>query len=137
MDEVNNLIDQLVSLINSNNATIQQIRALLQSMKEYQHDFKLLLLSPNAFEKGFKNYINKIETVKIDESWWDELFTYFIEHLQKEIGFWTEADVASKSKDFYIKKISPVQTSSSSVPKPYPTTLPTPNIVAVTVLKKK
>ncbi len=137
LDEVNNLIDQLVSLINSNNATIQQIRALLQSMKEYQHDFKLLLLSPNAFEKGFKNYINKIETVKIDESWWDELFTYFIEHLQKEIGFWTEADVASKSKDFYIKKISPVQTSSSSVPKPYPTTLPTPNIVAVTVPEEK
>lgn len=118
-NEINSLIDQLFLLISSDNVHTEQIKSLLKLIKEYQHDLQRLLLSPNIFEKGFKNYINGVETVKIDDTWWSELSMYLSERLPGEIGFWKEADVASKVKDFYIKKITPTSVAEpTSVPSP-------------------
>lgn len=131
--EVNSLIDQLVALINSDNAQTEQIKSLLKLIKEYQHDFQRLLLSPNIFEIGFKNYIKRLETININEDWWSELFEYLSERLQNEIGFWKEEEVASRTKDFYIKKIetpSPPKSPVTVTP-PYPKAPPRPNIVAI------
>lgn len=105
--EVNKLIDQIVNLVHRDDTKTEQIKQLLKSIKEYQHDLQRLLLSKDTFERGFRNFVNAIETVTIDKDWWDELSKYLSERLGEEIGWWKETDVESKVKDFYIKKMTP------------------------------
>jgi hypothetical protein len=46
--------------------------------------------------------------------------------MQSEIGWWKEADVESKVKDFYIKKVAPVAPTPSTLPTQEPNTTPQP-----------
>lgn len=108
LTEVGKLIDQIVNLVHRDDTQTEQIKQLLKSVKEYQHDLRRLLLSKDSFEKGFRNFILGIEPVSIKEDWWNELSKYLSERMQGEIGWWKEADVESKVKDFYIKKMTPV-----------------------------
>jgi hypothetical protein len=85
----------------------EQIKPLLNSIKQKEVDIKLLLANSNAFEEGFTNFVNQTEDVKIELQWRKELTDYFREKLQAEIGFWKEEDVKDKVKSFYISKLKP------------------------------
>lgn len=108
IEGVNSLIDQIVNMVHKEDVQTEQIKSLLKVTNEYKFDLQRILLSPIAFEEGFKNYINKIESVTIENEWWCELLKYLEERMQGEIGWWKETDVESKVKDFYIKKMTPV-----------------------------
>jgi hypothetical protein len=131
LEGVNKLIDQIVNVVHKEDTQTEQIKQLLKSIKEYQHDLQRLLLSKETFEKGFRNFVNEIESVTIENDWWYELSKYLSERMGEEIGWWKEADVESKVKDFYIKKMTP-----TPQPNPQPTLQPgstpilptTPNI---------
>lgn len=101
-----NLIDQLVELVHEEETQPEQIKKTLKSIKDSQFELQKLLLNKTAFEEGFKNYIDKIESVTIKDYWWEELDEFLLKRMQREVGWWKESDVASKVKDFYIKKIA-------------------------------
>ena len=109
LEGVNKLIDQIVNLVHKEDTQTEQIKQLFKSIKEYQHDLQRLLLSKDTFEKGFRNFVNGIESVTIENDWWNELSKYLSERMGEEIGWRKETDVESKVKDFYIKKITPTQ----------------------------
>lgn len=119
LEGVNKLIDQIVNVVHKEDTQTEQIKQLLKSIKEYQHDLQRLLLSKETFEKGFRNFVNEIESVTIENDWWYELSKYLSERMGEEIGWWKEADVESKVKDFYIKKMTP-----TPQPNPQPTLQP-------------
>ena len=105
--ELNKLIDELVDIIHKQDTNIDVIKKLLASIKHNRVDLQILLVSKNAFEEGFSEFVNKTDNVKMEISWWKELSEYFKEKLPPEIGFWKEDDVKDKIKDFYIQKITP------------------------------
>lgn len=140
LEGVNKLIDQIVNVVHKEDAQTEQIKQLLKSIKEYQHDLQRLLLSKDTFEKGFRTFVNGIESVTIENDWWNELSKYLSERMGEEIGWWKEADVESKVKDFYIKKMTPApqpnpqptpQPSDSPVPTTPKTPVPTDRVNAV------
>jgi hypothetical protein len=104
-NEVKQLFDKLVELIHKDESQPEQIKHLLNSIKQKEVDIKLLLATSNSFEEGFSNFVNQTEDVKIKSSWWQELTDYFSEKMQPEIGFWKEEDVKDKVKSFYILKL--------------------------------
>ena len=106
--QFNKLIDQIVNMVNKEDTQTEQIKQILKSIKENQHDLQRFLLSKDTFEKGFRNFVQEIESVEIKNDWWNELSKYLSERLGEEIGWWKETDVESKVKDFYIKKMTPV-----------------------------
>jgi hypothetical protein len=113
---VNKLIDQIVNVVHKQDTKPEQIRQLLKYIKEYQYDLQRLLLNKDTFEKGFRDFINEIETVTIENDWWNELSKYLSECMGEEIGWWKEADVESKVKDFYIKKMTPASQPNTPAP---------------------
>jgi uncharacterized protein (UPF0333 family) len=126
-EEINLLVDQIVNMVHRDDTQTEQIRQLLKAIKEYQYDLQRLLLSKESFEKGFKDFVNGIEFVTIDNDWWIELSNYLSERMQGEIGWWKEADVESKVKDFYIKKMTPApQPGKQSDPKTFDNPAPQP-----------
>lgn len=131
LEGVNKLIDQIVNIVHKEDTQTEQIKHLLKSIKEYQHDLQRLLLSKDTFEKGFRNFVNGIESIIIENDWWNELSKYLSERMGEEIGWWKEADVESKVKDFYIKKMTPApQPNPQPTPQPIGTPIPptTPKI---------
>jgi hypothetical protein len=115
----------------------EQIKQLLKSIKEYQHDLQRLLLSKDTFEKGFRNFVNGIESVTIENDWWNELSKYLSERMGEEIGWWKETDVESKVKDFYIKKMQPTPQPSGTTPVPPTVPKPAVPIDKVNAVKNK
>ena len=107
LEGVNILIDQIVNIVHREDTQTEQIKQLLKSIKEYQHDLQRLLLSKDTFEKGFRTFVNGIDSVTIDINWCNELSKYLSERMGEETGWWKEADVESKIKDFYIRKMTP------------------------------
>jgi hypothetical protein len=87
----------------------EQIKQLLKSIKEYQHDLQRLLLSKDTFEKGFRNFFKNLDGVDIDAIWWNELLEYFKQTLQSEIGWWKETDVENAVLRFCNKKMQEMQ----------------------------
>ena len=114
-EALNKVIDLLVDMVQKDDTTTDQIKKVNKAMQEQELDLQKLLLTSTAFENGFRNFINKIESVKIENDWWNDLSKYLSERMPNEIGWWKESDVESKVKDFYIKKVSP-----APQPKPYP-----------------
>jgi hypothetical protein len=131
LEGVNKLIDQIANMVHKDDTQTEQIKQLLKSIKEYQHDLQRLLLSKETFEKGFRNFVNGIESVTIENDWWNELSKYLSERMGEEIGWWKEVDVESKVKDFYIKRMTP-----APQPNPQPTTQSDDSSVPQPTLKK-
>lgn len=115
---VNKLIDQIIDMINKSDTQPEQIKQLLKSIKEYQHDLQRLLSRDGTFESGFRNFVKGIESVDIKKEWWGELLEYLSEHMAEEIGLWREDGVASKVKDFYIKEVKPTHPTNPKHPQP-------------------
>jgi hypothetical protein len=130
-DSVKNLVDKLNSLIQNQgeNNKIDELKEILKLLKEDMIDFQKILLQTNNFEQGFQNFVQKVESVQFNESWWDELSVYLSQVLPPEIGYWKEQDVESKVKDFYIKKITPA--TKLEPPLPHPTHPTKPDTVPI------
>jgi hypothetical protein len=106
-DDIKQMIDRLVEM--TDEPKPEQIKQLLNCIKQNQLDLHRLLLTSTAFEEGFSNFVSQTEGVKIELSWWNELNNY-LKTLPKDIGFWEEVDVRDKVKSFYISKLKPSAT---------------------------
>ncbi len=118
-DEINIVIDLIVEMIQKEETGVDLIEKTNKAIQGQRFELKKLLQTPGVFKNGFENFINKIERVSIDDSWWDELLDSLFIRMPNEIGWWKEHDVESKVKDFYIDKVDSLNSPSQFTSTPY------------------
>ncbi|WP_165044724.1 hypothetical protein [Dysgonomonas sp. ZJ709] len=125
-DDFRLLIEQIVELIQKDTLQPELINKILQSIRIQSFEFQRILLNDTAFEEGFKTFIQKIESISIEHSWWNELKEYLNQKLQSEIGRWQESDVEKMTMSFYIEKTRKPELQPILNPQPTPTSVPQP-----------
>lgn len=68
----------------------------------------LLLPQENNFQKGFVTYMKGVEIVDVKEDEVEAATKYLHEHLESEVGMWTEEEVRDKLKDWRMTTIQSV-----------------------------
>lgn len=101
-EELASLIDKIVTIsldanINKNPALMAETTELL---KRYEFDLPGLLNRMGAFEEGYNNYLKSNENVALDDEKLPEAKLFIKQHLQGDIGLWTEHEVMDKLKDW-------------------------------------
>jgi hypothetical protein len=122
-NDFRSLIDQLVELIQKEELKEDVVKKVLKAIELHKFELSRILFKTAAFEEGFKSFIQNIESVTIENDWYDDLKEYLNQRMQGEIGFWKESDVESKVKDFYIHKTRKPEPIPQ--PSPIPTLQPT------------
>lgn len=75
----------------------------------FKTDFgNLLLPQANNFQKGFVTYMKGIEIVNLKDEEVEVATKYLHEHLESEVGMWTEEEVKDKLKDWRMSSTKPV-----------------------------
>lgn len=88
----------------------------------------LLLPQENNFQKGFVTYIKGVEIVDLKDDEVEAATKYLHEHLESEVGMWTEEEVKDKLKDWRmtttIHPVTPVTPPTYPDMQISPTTIP-------------
>lgn len=130
------VIDELIKLTFTftNDLDLKLIKGVLDIVKEYKFDFKLIN-KPENYQKGFLKFLQNVDDkVIVDETNFNEIEKYILENLQEEKGRWKEEDVRDKVYKWYIHKSQPTSnpTPPNSPDTPQnpdtPTPTPTPEI---------
>lgn len=93
--EVQKLVDNILKICGSDNMRNPQLLSETVSLIEaYRFELgNLLNNNNNDFETGFFNYLKSNQTVGIKDSEFETSMGYLRQHLQGEIGMWTEDEV--------------------------------------------
>lgn len=111
IDETKNyihVIDDLTKLTTSfsSDLDVKVIKTVLESLKEYKYDFKLIN-KPENYSKGFLRFLQSVdEKISIDDSSYEDIEQFIKENLQEEKGRWKEEEVREKVYKWYIHKNS-------------------------------
>lgn len=113
---MSSLIDKIVTIsldpnINKNPSLMNDA---LELLGRYEFEFPMLLNRSGAFEEGYHNFLKSNKIVNLDDEHLSDAKTYIKQHLQGEVGLWTEREVNDKLKDWKL----------SLTPIPAPTSLP-------------
>lgn len=100
----------------------------LDGLKMYEFELKNLIRIPTNFRDGFLRFLQTEETVKLKEDEFDSAFQYISQHLQSEVGIWTEAEVQNALLKWRVTTIpSTFPTPPIPGPGPVPPTPPPPS----------
>ena len=118
--EIKEFIDNLMRVV-SDPESMKNPSLLENTINGYdafKTDFgNLLIPSADNFHKGFVTYMQSIDNVNVQDDEVEEALKYLHEHLESEIGMWTEEEVKDKLKDWRISKATPtIQPTSSFNP---------------------
>lgn len=95
--------------------------ATVNGLKTLKFDFGNLVNDADNFEDGFNRFVQSVEFVNVKEEELAEARTYLDQHLQSEVGLWTESEVENQLKNWRIsKQPKPVEPTPPVVPV-YPT----------------
>lgn len=110
----------------------QLLEATINGYDRLKTDFgNMLLPQENNFQKGFVSYMKGVEIVDVKDHEIDDAIKYLHEHLESEVGMWTEEEVKDKLKDWRMSQATP-QPPMPQPPYPNPGPLPTPPAPSVT-----
>lgn len=87
----------------------------LDLLGRYEFELPILLNRSGAFEEGYHNYLKSNEIVNLDDEHLSDAKTYIKQHLQGEVGLWTEREVNDKLKDWKLS-LTPKSVPVSSIP---------------------
>lgn len=139
--EMKEFIDNLMQVV-GNPESMKNPSLLENTINGYdvlKTDFgNLLIPSADSFHKGFVSYMQSIDNVNVQDDEVEEAQKYLHEHLESEVGMWTEEEVKDKLKDWRISKSTPTPSPTPPV-QPQPPIIPTPPVLPVNPdeLKKK
>lgn len=92
--ELKKLVDDINAIcveIGSSNPKL--LADTFDGLKIYEFELKNLINIPTNFHDGFLRFLQTEETVKLKEDEFDSAFQYISQHLQSEVGIWTEDEV--------------------------------------------
>ena len=81
----------------------------------------MLLPQANNFQKGFVTYMKGVEIVNLKDEEVEAATKYLHEHLESEVGMWTEEEVKDKLKDW---RMSMARPAVPPTPSPQPPIIP-------------
>lgn len=127
--ELKKLVDDINAIcveIGSSNPRL--LADTLDGLKIYEFELKNLINIPTNFSDGFLRFLQTEETVKLKEDEFDSACQYISQHLQSEVGIWTEAEVQNALLKWRVTTI-PSTSPTPQVPGtgPVPPTSPTPS----------
>lgn len=127
--ELKKLVDDINAIcveIGSSNPRL--LADTLDDLKMYEFELKNLINIPTNFSDGFLRFLQTEETVKLKEDEFDSACQYISQHLQSEVGIWTEAEVQNALLKWRVTTI-PSTSPTPQVPGtgPVPPTSPTPS----------
>ena len=128
--DMKEFIDNLMKVV-TDPESMKNPRLLEATINGYdmlKTDFgNLLLPQEDNFRKGFVTYMKGVEIVDVKDEEVEAATKYLHEHLESEVGMWTEEEVKDKLKDWRMTTIQPVPPAVTPVtpgmPIP-PTTVP-------------
>ncbi len=134
-DKLSTIIKQLIEVLEADqNPDIAKIKNLHHLITGEKVDISILVSNKKNYENGFRNFINSIKTVKMQNDWWDELVEE-ISHLQSEVAFRKESDVKECVFNFYNMKrdqLNPTPSPKPTSSAPVDTNVPSENTPAST-----
>ncbi|MCD8290137.1 MAG: hypothetical protein LUC91_01385 [Prevotella sp.] len=101
-EDLKNAISSLISIFSQDAPSVDKIKAIYRDIKNNHVELSILLTDAGNYEKGFVAFVEQIEGIKIEKSWWKEMLDNL--SLPVEIGFHKESDVEKAIYQFYIKK---------------------------------
>lgn len=125
---------ELKKLVNGINAICVEIGSsnpslladTLDGLKMYEFELKNLVNILKNFRDGFLRFLQTEETVKLKEDEFDSAFQYISQHLQSEVGIWTEEEVQNALLKWRVTTIPSTPTTQPIPgPGPVPPTPPT------------
>ena len=117
-EDIAHLIENIVKICDPDGLSNQAlIGEASKAIKKLDLDLTLLLVEPEVFKKGFLAFLKQDPMAKVQDSEFDDLYTYLLSHLQGEIGRWSEEEV--QRQELYWRM-------AQSEPKPTPPVSPTP-----------
>ena len=129
--ELKKLVDDINAIcveIGSSNPRL--LADTLDGLKMYEFELKNLINIPTNFSDGFLRFLQTEETVKLKENEFDSACQYISQHLQSEVGIWTEAEVQNallKWRVTTIPSTSPTPQVPGTGPVPPTPTTPSPD----------
>ena len=79
----------------------------LEGIKTNKFELRSLFMEKNNFTAGFNAFLMADERVKIQPNEIDEVMAYLHGHLESTIGYWSEDEVISATKDWRLEKQAP------------------------------
>lgn len=102
-DDVKKLIDNIVAICEEKDQkNVQLVTATLDLIDRYRADFPDLLSKQGSFQNGFENFMLSQPNIGLQEANVADAYDYIKKHLESTVGFWTEAEVSDKLKDWRI-----------------------------------
>lgn len=102
-DDVKKLIDNIVAICEEKDQkNVQLVTATLDLIDRYRADFPDLLSKQGSFQNGFENFMLSQPNIGLQEENIADAYDYIKKHLESTVGFWTEAEVSDKLKDWRI-----------------------------------
>ena len=112
------VIDELLKLILSptNEIDVKVISDVLEVIKNFHYEFKLVL-KPENFRNGFLAFLlNVDESITVTETNFEEIMIYLLSNMQEEIGLWKEDAVKLKLYQWHTHKNLPITPLSPNPP---------------------
>lgn len=111
--KLKNALTKLIEVLNSDNPSVDTIKTVFKILKLHSQELSMLVTDPKNYEKGFYSFVKQIDRCEIKDEWWNEMLMK-IDQLPSEIAFRKESDVKEVIFKFYIDKITPRPTPSST-----------------------
>lgn len=104
-DDIKKLIDNIVAICEEKDQkNVQLITGTLDLINRYRIDFANIITREGAFKNGFEHFLLTQNNVGLHEDELEDAHAYITKHLESTIGFWTEAEVKDKLKDWRISE---------------------------------
>lgn len=111
---LSSLIEKLVTIsldanINKNPSLMNETIVLLG---RYEFELPILLNREDSFKEGYNNFLKSDTDVSLDDDHIEDAKTYIKQHLQSEVGLWSENEVRNQLLRWKIS-ITPKETTNS------------------------
>ena len=107
-DELAELVDNINKVCDPTGLSNQElINTTSKAIKDLEIDLSVLLNKDNVFRIGFVNFLKLDEVAKVQDHELDQVYVYLKQHLQGEIGRWSESEVKNQEKNWRIETLTP------------------------------
>lgn len=132
-------ITSLIAIFAQETPSVDKIKSIYRDIKNDHVELCIRLTNADNYEKGFIAFVDQIDDIKIEKSWWNEMLEK-LSQLPSEIAFRKESDVEKAIYQFYIQKTS-ATSPTSPVPNnqkvPASSTPPAPSVDIIKQAKDK
>ena len=116
-DELAALVDNINKVCDPTGLSNQElINTTSKAIKNLEIDLSVLLNRENVFRIGFVNFLKMDEVAKVQDHEIDQVYIYLKQHLQGEIGRWSESEVKAQEKNWRIETLT--STEQPDIPAP-------------------